>query len=167
MMARSMRSNQRPDTLMQDRLPLDRRRLLQRTAGPYIRVRSDQFQVPASCLLLAQQRPNRCAAVSEATAARRVKVALYPKPLRDRSGPENKAPLLGRAGQVEIRSGERVTAWVKGRRRLFRARPTHCGDSGLFRLILDRRNRKRPAQKPVGNSVDLCEFSVRKISPAQ
>jgi hypothetical protein len=36
MMARStMSSNQRPDTLMRDRLPLSRRRLLQRTAGPY------------------------------------------------------------------------------------------------------------------------------------
>src|SRR5271170_1731302 len=37
MMARSTtRSNHRPDTLMQDRLPPDRQRLLQRTAGPYI-----------------------------------------------------------------------------------------------------------------------------------
>jgi hypothetical protein len=35
-MARSMRSNQRPDTLTQDRSPPTRRRLLQRTAGPYI-----------------------------------------------------------------------------------------------------------------------------------
>jgi hypothetical protein len=40
MMARSTkRSNQRPDTLMQDRMPPDRRTLLRRTAGPYIRVR--------------------------------------------------------------------------------------------------------------------------------
>src|SRR5271154_6535510 len=39
MMARSTtRSNHRPDTLMQDRSPLSRRSLLQRTAGPYIRV---------------------------------------------------------------------------------------------------------------------------------
>src|SRR5262245_20358052 len=39
MMARSPnRSNQRPDTLMQDRKPPDRRNLLRRTAGPYIRV---------------------------------------------------------------------------------------------------------------------------------
>src|SRR5262245_61533760 len=39
MMARSTnRSNQRPDTLMQDRKPPDRRNLLRRTAGPYIRV---------------------------------------------------------------------------------------------------------------------------------
>ena len=37
MMARSTtRSNQRPDTLMQDRSPPDRRSLLRRTAGPYI-----------------------------------------------------------------------------------------------------------------------------------
>src|SRR5260370_10639866 len=37
MMARSTnRSNQRPDTLMQDRKPRDRRNLLRRTAGPYI-----------------------------------------------------------------------------------------------------------------------------------
>src|SRR5262245_41508232 len=41
MMARSTtRSNLRPDTLMQDRLPPDRRNHLQRTAGPYIRVTS-------------------------------------------------------------------------------------------------------------------------------
>ena len=40
MMARSTtRSNQRPDTLMQDRSPPDRRNFLQRTAGPYIRVK--------------------------------------------------------------------------------------------------------------------------------
>jgi hypothetical protein len=30
------RSNQRPDTLMQDRKPTDRSNLLQRTAAPYI-----------------------------------------------------------------------------------------------------------------------------------
>src|SRR3954465_13632900 len=38
MMARSKCSNQRPDTLMQDRSPPARRNHLQRTAGPYIRV---------------------------------------------------------------------------------------------------------------------------------
>jgi hypothetical protein len=43
MMARSTTcSNQRPDTLMQDRSPLSQRRLLQRTAGPYIRVIFDR-----------------------------------------------------------------------------------------------------------------------------
>src|SRR3954464_13723161 len=36
MMARSKCSNQRPDTLMQDRSPPARRNHLQRTAGPYI-----------------------------------------------------------------------------------------------------------------------------------
>src|SRR5437764_12232872 len=36
MMARSTASNQRPDTLMQDRLPPALRIFLQRTAGPYI-----------------------------------------------------------------------------------------------------------------------------------
>jgi hypothetical protein len=40
MMARSKCSNQRPDTLMQDRSPPARRNLLQRTAGPYIGVKS-------------------------------------------------------------------------------------------------------------------------------
>src|SRR4051794_41618688 len=35
MMARSKCSNQRPDTLMQDRSPPARRNHLQRTAGPY------------------------------------------------------------------------------------------------------------------------------------
>jgi hypothetical protein len=39
MMARSKCSNQRPDTLMQDRSPPIRRIFLQRTAGPYIRVK--------------------------------------------------------------------------------------------------------------------------------
>src|SRR6266478_3108323 len=39
MMARSKCSNQRPDTLMQDRSPPARRNHLQRTAGPYIRVK--------------------------------------------------------------------------------------------------------------------------------
>src|SRR5215470_9312275 len=38
MMARSERSNQRPDTLMQDRSPPASRIFLRRTAGPYIRV---------------------------------------------------------------------------------------------------------------------------------
>ena len=38
MMARSKCSNQRPDTLMQDRSPPARRNHLRRTAGPYIRV---------------------------------------------------------------------------------------------------------------------------------
>src|SRR5438309_9380508 len=40
MMARSKCSNQRPDTLLQDRSPPARRNHLQRTAGPYIRVKS-------------------------------------------------------------------------------------------------------------------------------
>jgi hypothetical protein len=35
MMARSTRSNQRPDTLMQDRICQIDENLLQRTAGPY------------------------------------------------------------------------------------------------------------------------------------
>src|SRR6266702_6834525 len=38
MMARSKCSNQRPDTLMQDRSPPVRRNHLQRAAGPYMRV---------------------------------------------------------------------------------------------------------------------------------
>src|ERR1700731_5480325 len=40
MMARSKCSNQRPDTLMQDRLLPARRNHLQRTAGPYMWVKS-------------------------------------------------------------------------------------------------------------------------------
>jgi hypothetical protein len=45
MMARStMRSKQRPDTLMQDRICQIDENLLQRTAGPYIRVKSDKAQ---------------------------------------------------------------------------------------------------------------------------
>ena len=42
MMARSMSSNSRPDTLVQDRTPKPRRFLLQRTAGPYIGVKRFQ-----------------------------------------------------------------------------------------------------------------------------
>ena len=38
MMVRSMSSNSRPDTLVQDRTPQPHRFLLQRTAGPYIGV---------------------------------------------------------------------------------------------------------------------------------
>jgi hypothetical protein len=39
MVARSTkRSNQRPDTLMQDRQPPNRKNFLRHTAGPYIRV---------------------------------------------------------------------------------------------------------------------------------
>src|SRR5262245_53939092 len=67
MMARSPnRSNQRPDTLMQDRKPPDRRNLSRRTAGPYIRVIS---AVPdtsvASPLRLGEERghaEDRCGA---------------------------------------------------------------------------------------------------------
>ena len=44
MMARARRSNQRPDTLMQDRSPPLDEILLRRTAGPYIRVIFDQVQ---------------------------------------------------------------------------------------------------------------------------
>ena len=43
------RSNQRPDTLMQDRKP-DRRTLLRRTAGPYIGVICDGFPMSATRL---------------------------------------------------------------------------------------------------------------------
>ena len=50
MMARSAkRSNQRPDTLMQDRSPPARQRLLQRTAGPYIRVIHDGWILRQCC----------------------------------------------------------------------------------------------------------------------
>jgi len=43
MMARSMKcSNQRPDTLMQDRISHVDEKLLQRTAGPYIGVIHDR-----------------------------------------------------------------------------------------------------------------------------
>jgi hypothetical protein len=43
MMARSKCSNQRPDTLMQDRSPPARRNHLQRTAGPYIWVNNGRI----------------------------------------------------------------------------------------------------------------------------
>src|SRR6202011_4347459 len=42
MMVRSMSSNSRPDTLVQDRTPQPHRFLLQRTAGPYIGVKRFQ-----------------------------------------------------------------------------------------------------------------------------
>ena len=40
-----MRSNERPDTLMQDRTFWIDENLLHRTAGPYIRVKTDKAQV--------------------------------------------------------------------------------------------------------------------------
>jgi hypothetical protein len=65
MMARSKCSNQRPDTLMQDRSPPARRNHLQRTAGPYIRVRSktEVVALAAGCLLY----PGYCAKVENQT----------------------------------------------------------------------------------------------------
>jgi hypothetical protein len=48
-MARSItRSNQKPDTLMQDRIARIRPNLLHRTAGPYKRVSSLHYRVAAS-----------------------------------------------------------------------------------------------------------------------
>ena len=47
MMVRSMGSNSRPDTLVQDRTPQPHRFLLQRTAGPYIGVK--HFQTIRRC----------------------------------------------------------------------------------------------------------------------
>jgi hypothetical protein len=51
-----MSSNQRPDTLMQDRISQVDEKLLQRTAGPYIRVKIGKAQneqmfsaVPLNC----------------------------------------------------------------------------------------------------------------------
>src|ERR1700732_2720538 len=53
MMARSKCSNQRPDTLMQDRSLPARRNHLQRTAGPYIwvKLRRTQYEHMFSALL--------------------------------------------------------------------------------------------------------------------
>ena len=45
MMVGSKSSNQRPDTLMQDRIYWIVEIFLQRTAGPYIRVKSAVFKV--------------------------------------------------------------------------------------------------------------------------
>src|SRR5215204_2666890 len=59
MMARSnTRSNQRPDTLMQDRSPPARRNLLRRTAGPYIGSQADIWQ---SCIWFGCHRFCHCA----------------------------------------------------------------------------------------------------------
>ena len=61
MMAGSLkRSNQRPDTLMQDRSLPTRRRLLRRAAGPYIRVRSRHGESGSGCLLWAMNGLVRC-----------------------------------------------------------------------------------------------------------
>src|SRR5262249_49249805 len=49
MMVRSMNSNARPDTLMQDRTLQAHRFLLQRTAGPYIWVRLGHSAMSARC----------------------------------------------------------------------------------------------------------------------
>src|ERR1700735_331658 len=56
MVARSNRSNQRPDTLMQDRSPPARRKLLQRTAGPYKWVTNGHRVTSASGPLHPQKR---------------------------------------------------------------------------------------------------------------
>ncbi len=57
MMAGSLkRSNQRPDTLMQDRSLPTRRRLLRRAAGPYIRVRSGHRESRLCMSALGQER---------------------------------------------------------------------------------------------------------------
>jgi hypothetical protein len=49
-----MSSNQRPDTLMQDRIRQIDENLLQRTAGPYIWVRIDKLKVSTRSPLLPQ-----------------------------------------------------------------------------------------------------------------
>jgi hypothetical protein len=48
MVARSKCSNQRPDTLMQDRNRQLDENLLQRTAGPYMRVKKPQCRASAT-----------------------------------------------------------------------------------------------------------------------
>ena len=53
MMVRSMGSNSRPDTLVQDRTPQPHRFLLQRTAGPYIGVKHFQTIHRRMSMLLA------------------------------------------------------------------------------------------------------------------
>jgi hypothetical protein len=53
MMVRSMSSNSRPDTLVQDRTPQPHRFLLQRTAGPYIGVNICRNQTV--CVMSVQQ----------------------------------------------------------------------------------------------------------------
>ena len=49
MVARSMSSNQRPDTLMQDRSPPARQKLLQRSVAPYIRANCYRLVESARC----------------------------------------------------------------------------------------------------------------------
>ncbi len=49
MMVRSMSSNSRPDTLVQDRTPQPHRFFLQRTAGPYIGVKRFSDYPPLQC----------------------------------------------------------------------------------------------------------------------
>jgi hypothetical protein len=59
MMVRSMSSNSRPDTLVQDRTPQPHRFLLQRTAGPYIGVKHFQTldDVTNGSQIFAERRP--------------------------------------------------------------------------------------------------------------
>ena len=63
MMARSKCSNQRPDTLMQDRSPPARRNHLQRTAGPYIWVKSGPLRVLARCPLYPDEQTSASASI--------------------------------------------------------------------------------------------------------
>jgi len=67
MMARSTnRSNQRPDTLMQDRKPPDQRNLLRRTAGPYIRVIFEGMTMSVTSPVCLQLLPSWCTAANDA-----------------------------------------------------------------------------------------------------
>src|SRR6202022_3770963 len=69
MMARSKCSNQRPDTLMQDRLLPARRNHLQRTAGPYIWVklrRTQDEQMSSGLPLIADIAPIQSACLKGA-----------------------------------------------------------------------------------------------------
>ena len=80
MVAPSMtRSNQRPNTLMQDRSPPVRQRLLQRTAGPYIWVISRHCPVKTRCRFLYQVgRANQSPRLANRVSAGKIRILKIP-----------------------------------------------------------------------------------------
>ena len=105
MMVRSMSSNSRPDTLVQDRTPQPHRFLLQRTAGPYIGSGTTDLRCPRNV----GSSPNfRRIAVSQQTTVRwrarfhrgrRAGAACRQSRAIHTARPGEPTPRLGRAGR--------------------------------------------------------------------
>src|ERR1700686_4714076 len=92
MMARSTtRSNQRPDTLMQDRHRQFDEIFLQRTAGPYIRVNRVTLAVSRSLPVYTQLRTCRRAAITDAMCqTRKSLLACFHQALQEGASPNGR-----------------------------------------------------------------------------